>query len=186
MSLDEQTSSSSKQKTKSRSLYCVVQEDAQRGIMLPAPVIKQPLSDMHTIVDALRDALDKRSVAATGMNEQSSRAHTIFQVQIDAFARGVATGGGASGRRGSKGGGGSGAAVRHSTLTFVDLAGSERLSKSQTSGAHACDSPCPLCQLLPLFPVPDANTMQCCCKLGMSRREHSASRRLMLTSVVTV
>ena len=78
---------------------------------------------MHRIVEQLRDALAQRSVAATRMNEQSSRAHTLFQLQLECTPHEAG--------RCMPG-------VRHSTLTFVDLAGSERVAKSGATGVQAC------------------------------------------------
>lgn len=87
--------------------------------------MRHAVVDMPTSVERLRAALECRSVAATGMNEQSSRAHTVFQLHLESAPRVKSRA----------------AAVRHSTLTFVDLAGSERLAKSHTSGARACAPP---------------------------------------------
>jgi Kinesin motor domain len=100
-----------------------LQDDPKRGITSIEPVVRHAVEDMHTLVEALRDALERRSVASTNMNEQSSRAHTILQVQFEASPR--------HGCRARD-------AVRYSTLSFVDLAGSERLRKSKTTGARAC------------------------------------------------
>lgn len=99
-----------------------IQEDSQRKMTIVTPMTEIPVTDMHQVVHRLRDALKRRSVAATNMNEQSSRAHTIFRLNFVIQDRGRA------GR----------ARVRYSTLTFVDLAGSERLKKSESTGVRAC------------------------------------------------
>jgi hypothetical protein len=110
-----------------------VQEDTKRGVTTVEPITYRPVKDMNTVIEQLRYGLENRSIAATEMNEASSRAHTIFQLHIKTSSR-VRGRGGAS---------------RFSTLTFVDLAGSERLSKSKTTGARACALPLavpgPLC-----------------------------------------
>lgn len=99
-----------------------IQEDSQRKMTIVTPMTEIPVTDMHQVVHRLRDALKRRSVAATNMNEQSSRAHTIIRLNCVIQDRGRA------GR----------ARVRYSTLTFVDLAGSERLKKSESTGLRAC------------------------------------------------
>ena len=69
-----------------------------------------------------------RHIAATGMNERSSRAHTVLSLRIE---QQQATGGadhGADGGDGADGGGGGGMVATFAKLNLVDLAGSERMS----------------------------------------------------------
>ncbi|KAJ7065566.1 kinesin-domain-containing protein [Mycena amicta] len=75
------------------------------------PVVTSP-AHVQTL---LAQAQKRRRVAATVMNERSSRSHSVFTLRI----RGVQIGGG---------GGEGGKVERVGTLNLVDLAGSERLA----------------------------------------------------------
>jgi hypothetical protein len=81
------------------------------------PIKSVPVLDVQQGVKRLRQALHRRTVSSTDVNERSSRAHTIFQLHLHIRSKGDSV-------------------LRHSTLTFVDLAGSERLSKSNAAGIH--------------------------------------------------
>ncbi|XP_051631854.1 kinesin-like protein KIFC1 [Manacus candei] len=67
------------------------------------------------VLELLQRAGSQRSVARTGLNDRSSRSHSVFQLQIHGQHRARDL-------------------QAHSSLTLVDLAGSERLEKSGSVG----------------------------------------------------
>jgi len=76
----------------------------------------------HDEVDALlRQASSRRSVAATGMNEMSSRSHSVFTLHLEA----------ANPRQKQQ---------LKGVLHLVDLAGSERLARSGVSGQRMTEA----------------------------------------------
>jgi hypothetical protein len=101
-----------------------LQESGAAASIQAEPLVRVPVHDVERLIQQLRRALECRSVASTGMNELSSRAHTIFQLQFEIVSR----------KRCPH-------EVKRSSLTFVDLAGSERLGKSKLTGAQACAVP---------------------------------------------
>lgn len=98
----------------------VAQEDSQAGTVQLHPVTHIEMKDMEQTTQRLQTALQWRSIASTGCNRMSSRAHTVFQLHLTIRERPL-----------------KGRGPVHSTLTFVDLAGSERLSNSNATGARA-------------------------------------------------
>jgi kinesin family member C1 len=84
------------------------------------PITMVPLQGIKGAIKQLRLGLQNRTVSATGMNDRSSRAHTIFQLNL-LLANKPGT---------------EGTAIRSSTLTFVDLAGSERMAQEKTAGIN--------------------------------------------------
>uniref|UniRef100_UPI00358E094C carboxy-terminal kinesin 2-like n=1 Tax=Myxine glutinosa TaxID=7769 RepID=UPI00358E094C len=75
----------------------------------------EPVISEEEVEMLLRKASENRSVAATAVNDRSSRSHSIFQLHIEGSNE--CTG-----------------QACFAMLTLVDLAGSERLNKSQSCG----------------------------------------------------
>ncbi|KAF8074523.1 kinesin-domain-containing protein [Lyophyllum atratum] len=96
-----------------------VKHDARTGATRVTDVTVVPLHSAAQVRTLLALAQKRRSVAATLMNERSSRSHSVFTLRI----RGVSTGAG-------EGGGG----ACEGSLNLVDLAGSERLNVSFAAG----------------------------------------------------
>lgn len=82
---------------------------------------RQKVEGIEDILRLLVFGDQQKTLAETHMNEQSSRSHTIFKVEIVRVDRGSASAG-----------------IKERTFTsqlnFVDLAGSEGVSKSNTKG----------------------------------------------------
>lgn len=97
-----------------------MQEDSVTGKVQLHPITHVKVQDMEQTTQLLHTALQWRSIASTGCNQMSSRAHTVFQLHLDMRDKPL-------GAR----------CPLHSTLTFVDLAGSERLAKSNAVGVRA-------------------------------------------------
>lgn len=95
-----------------------------QGTVSMRPITMVSLQGVKGAIKQLRLGLRNRTVSATGVNDRSSRAHTILQLHL----------------RVANKMGEDGPAVRTSTLTFVDLAGCERLSQSKTTGIHTYDT----------------------------------------------
>ncbi|RYG56706.1 hypothetical protein EON66_02215, partial [archaeon] len=92
----------------------VIHQDAEGGIEVPG-LTRVAVCDIDAIDALLLRASKRRAVAATAMNEQSSRSHQVFTLYI----RGVHQG--------------KGIAVC-GALNLCDLAGSERLARSGAEG----------------------------------------------------
>lgn len=91
-----------------------VKEDKGRGIYIQ-DATEVYVSSPAEMMAVMKTGAASRSVAATRMNERSSRSHSIFIVHID--QKDVETGTRRSGK-----------------LHFVDLAGSEKVGKTNVSG----------------------------------------------------
>lgn len=87
---------------------------------------------VEEMLEVMRQGNDNRAVAATGMNEGSSRSHSLFLVSVqqtlDAGADDATGGAGGSGDAQNSG------AVLSGRLYLVDLAGSEMISKTGVTG----------------------------------------------------
>ena len=95
-----------------------VREDKAQGIFVPAAE-KVLCTTAEDVFALLWRGARNRAVAATEMNDYSSRSHTVFQVMIE-----------------RSGGVESGAAVvTRAKLNLVDLAGSERTARTGVEGA---------------------------------------------------
>jgi len=81
--------------------------------------VECPVEDLESGLRLLRAGQVRRTVAATAMNQRSSRAHTIFLLHV----------------RQSRGD-----AFVSATLNLVDLAGSERLKKSKAEGSRKIEA----------------------------------------------
>jgi len=84
--------------------------DLQRGFNVPGRVRKE-VKSYKTIEDLLQCGEMKRTVASTALNERSSRAHTLFELEIRHITESRTT---------------------TSKLTLCDLAGSERCKDAKT------------------------------------------------------
>lgn len=89
--------------------------------LTPAHASVQACTDVRAALHLLHRGSKRKVVAATAMNSQSSRGHTVFQILVT---------------RTMRYGDGSGVVSYPATLTFIDLAGSERLTRL-TGGAVA-------------------------------------------------
>ncbi len=77
---------------------------------------KEPVSTIDDVFELLQKGNKNRAVAATSLNQTSSRSHMVLWVDVTS---------GFEGQDGNKG-----------TLFLVDLAGSERVKKSEVEGDH--------------------------------------------------
>lgn len=91
-----------------------VKEDKTRGIFIQdcTEVYVASVAEMR---NTMKNGSLNRRVAFTGMNERSSRSHSLFIVQV--------------GQKDTKKG-----SSKNAKLYFVDLAGSEKVSKTGVSG----------------------------------------------------
>lgn len=91
-----------------------VREDAQRGIFVEGMTEVCVTSD-EELLCAMKDGAANRAVAATGMNEGSSRSHSVFMVTL--YQRNLEN-----------------QATKAGKMYLVDLAGSEMVRKTGASG----------------------------------------------------
>lgn len=98
---------------------CDLKEDPVKGVFIKnlTDVVCECEEDLHKMFDK---GLSNRTVAATLMNENSSRSHSIFTVIVEMTSKEES-----SGKE----------MVRSGKLNLVDLAGSERQKKTGASGA---------------------------------------------------
>ncbi|TFK39613.1 P-loop containing nucleoside triphosphate hydrolase protein [Crucibulum laeve] len=99
-----------------------IKHDAKTGSTRVTDVNVVPLHSASQVRSLLSLAQSRRSVAATLMNERSSRSHSVFTLRIT----GVNVGLGGCGGTGER---------CEGSLNLVDLAGSERLNVSFANGA---------------------------------------------------
>jgi len=136
-----------------------IREDPSRGVFVDG-LTEVEVTDINSILDLIRLGEQNRSVAATFMNERSSRSHTIFRItvqcrtsqnmrkiensfdkeNVDANKRNLFHSGSNrsvfKNRRSLNGKKEQEQRVSLSTLNLVDLAGSERNSHTGTHGAR--------------------------------------------------
>ncbi|VDM77110.1 unnamed protein product [Strongylus vulgaris] len=105
-----------------------IHEDAQGEIYLHG-VTSRPVSDLHSTLDILKNGALNRTVAATNMNEQSSRSHAIFSLHIK--QQRVAVPDVPSPTQEIE------MELLSAKFHFVDLAGSERLKRTGATGDRA-------------------------------------------------
>jgi kinesin family member 5 len=91
-----------------------VHEDKIRGVYVDG-LMEEYVTDARDFFALMQRGHDNRSVASTGMNEASSRSHSIVQVTV--ASRDVTSN-----------------AQRTGKLYLVDLAGSEKVGKTQAAG----------------------------------------------------
>eukprot|EP00055_Hartaetosiga_balthica_P005059 m.14228 g.14228 ORF g.14228 m.14228 type:complete len:937 (-) comp4276_c0_seq1:155-2965(-) len=91
-----------------------IHENRERGVYV-RHATELYMQDPEDVMDVMRAGAERRSVAATNMNDVSSRSHSVFLMEItqkDTIKGGVKTG----------------------KLFLVDLAGSEKVSKTGAEG----------------------------------------------------
>jgi len=104
-----------------------IREDPRRGVFVHSQ--EEMVTDFESLLRILFQGEKSRAIASTGMNERSSRSHTIFRITIESREKEAeedeenedysASGDGA---------------VRVSTLNLVDLAGSESVRHTGATG----------------------------------------------------
>ena len=111
-----------------------IREDPQRGVFVPS--VEELVTDMDSLLHVLFQGDKTRTFAATGMNERSSRSHTIFRVTIESREKQAAsaTENGIDSSTNDDSGEENGGAVLISTLNLVDLAGSESVRHTGATG----------------------------------------------------
>lgn len=108
-----------------------IREDPRRGVFVQSE--EEIVTDFDCLLKILVRGDKSRTFAATGMNERSSRSHTILRVTIESREKEMAdesAGDEDDEDRVSNGDG----AVRVSTLNLVDLAGSESVRHTGATG----------------------------------------------------
>lgn len=103
-----------------------IREDPRRGVFVQSQ--EEMVTDFESLLKMLFQGEKSRAVAATGMNERSSRSHTIFRITIESREKEERNDD--DGYSSSSGDG----AVRVSTLNLVDLAGSESVRHTGATG----------------------------------------------------
>ena len=113
-----------------------IREDPRRGVFVDAN--ESIVTNYDSLLDALFAGEKNREVASTGMNERSSRSHTIFRVTVESRER--KTNDDSDSERddesiaSTKKMNDSDGAVLVSTLNLVDLAGSESVRHTGATG----------------------------------------------------
>ena len=102
-----------------------IREDPRRGVFVQSQ--EEMVTDFNSLLRLLFQGEKSRQVASTGMNERSSRSHTIFRITVESRENEV--GDEFCGSESSSDG-----AVRISTLNLVDLAGSESVRHTGATG----------------------------------------------------
>jgi centromeric protein E len=111
-------------------------EDAARGIVVHG-LSEEIVTSAEQLMQIVAVGQERRHVAATNMNDQSSRSHTMLRILIEsrerrsAVASGAAAGAAAAASRKQSE---DGTPVRVSQLNLVDLAGSERVALTGAAG----------------------------------------------------
>jgi centromeric protein E len=106
-----------------------IREDPRRGVFVQS--VEEIVTDFESLLRILFRGDKSRTFAATGMNERSSRSHTILRITIESREKEIQDEfAGDSENQGPSGDG----AVRISTLNLVDLAGSESVRHTGATG----------------------------------------------------
>ena len=90
-----------------------IRESIARGIYINK-LSERKVSNAKEVLQLMAQGDEQRSIAATNLNEVSSRGHTVFRINISQRA--------------------SGNKLKLSQLNLVDLAGSEGVQKTQAQG----------------------------------------------------
>lgn len=107
-----------------------IREDPRRGVFVQS--VEEMATDFESLLRILFHGEKSRAVASTGMNERSSRSHTIFRITIESREREYdGDDQPDEGENRIPSGDGS---VRVSTLNLVDLAGSESVRHTGATG----------------------------------------------------
>jgi centromeric protein E len=107
-------------------------EDAARGIVVHG-LSEEIVTSAEQLMQIVAVGQERRHVAATNMNDQSSRSHTMLRILIESRERRApapANAAAAAVRKQSE----DGTPVRVSQLNLVDLAGSERVALTGAAG----------------------------------------------------
>ena len=102
-----------------------IREDPRRGVFVQS--VEEVVTDFQGLLNILYRGDKSRTFAATGMNERSSRSHTILRVTIESREK-ESEDDDEDDENGADG------AVRISTLNLVDLAGSESVRHTGATG----------------------------------------------------
>lgn len=92
-----------------------LREDARTGIFVEG-LSTHPVASFSDVATLIERGLVKRTVAATNMNLESSRSHSVFVLEVTQHTS-----------DGSK-------VLRKSKLSLIDLAGSERVERTGATG----------------------------------------------------
>jgi len=106
-----------------------IREDPRRGVFVSS--VEEIVTDYTSLLETLFDGEKNRAVAATGMNERSSRSHTIFRITIESRLKSAE---GDDSKENFNEEEDDDGAVRVSTLNLVDLAGSESVRHTGSTG----------------------------------------------------
>ena len=109
-----------------------VREDPQRGFFVPSR--EEIVVDSNALQRVLHHGNKKRSIAATSMNERSSRSHTVFRITVESRAKEPVKNGNDSVASPRSAQGKNSGPILVSTLDLVDLAGSESVRHTGASG----------------------------------------------------
>ncbi|CAJ0936108.1 unnamed protein product, partial [Mesorhabditis belari] len=119
-----------------------IHEDVQKNEIYLHGCANRLVSDAHQTLEVLKNGALNRTVAATNMNEQSSRSHAIFTMQIRQQRVAVHGESASSGETELE--------ILTAKFHFVDLAGSERLKRTGATGDRAKEGISINCGLLAL------------------------------------
>ncbi len=100
------------------SAKCEIKEDAQKGVFVKG-LTDVVVENEDQIFTQIEKGIKLRTVAATNMNEQSSRSHSIFTIVVEMSTKDPVSGKDM---------------LRVGKLNLVDLAGSERQKKTGATG----------------------------------------------------
>lgn len=113
-----------------------IREDSKRGVFVDAKEVY--VTDVESLLGVLFAGEKHRAFASTGMNDHSSRSHTIFRLTVESKQRKEAADDNSSDDDNSveslSDEDGQDEAVRISTLNLVDLAGSESVRHTGATG----------------------------------------------------
>ncbi|CAJ0569772.1 unnamed protein product, partial [Mesorhabditis spiculigera] len=119
-----------------------IREDVQKGEIYLHGCATRLVSDAHQTLEILKNGALNRTVAATNMNEQSSRSHAIFTMTIRQQRVALQGESASAGETELE--------ILTAKFHFVDLAGSERLKRTGATGDRAKEGISINCGLLAL------------------------------------
>ncbi|KAK6042292.1 kinesin motor domain protein [Cooperia oncophora] len=128
---------------RSSSLNIRIHEDTRGEIYLHGVATKQ-VQDLHSTLEILKNGALNRTVAATNMNEQSSRSHAIFSLHIKQQRVAISPEAEPVMNQETE------MEMLSAKFHFVDLAGSERLKRTGATGDRAKEGISINCGLLAL------------------------------------
>ena len=113
--------------------YLDVRQGNGNGVHVPG-LVREPASSPADVCVTIARGQRQRAVAATDMNEHSSRSHLVVQLSVTATCFVPSAPLDADADEGDKAAAPPPPTITRSKLTLVDLAGSERLARSQATG----------------------------------------------------